>query len=249
MAIAEGVDAAANGVDSSKPRPWILFREQYRREASEELLYERNVDDFDKNVLVNNNEAAFEIRQTYRIRDSRAPAQSEASVENRAVAAASYLSPSRTMHLISIALCHALRTVVRYYPQQDLGGESIEIQWPFAVLVHHYDKLREYQTECVNTSRDQLCERKVDADAHIELLLRYLDQHIMPDVKAEEERNARGKMTWEWSWLNRKPGRIMRFRYDRDDILRPAIIHSVTGGAFENPPLRKWTVQVSSTCS
>jgi hypothetical protein len=238
---ANEVASAANG---TKQDPWILYREQYRRETSEDLVFERKVKDFDDKLLKKDNEAAFEIRRTYRVRDTRnsGKGESEASLESTATAASAYLKPKVTMHLNSVALCHALRSVVRYYPEQDLGGESIEIAWPYPVLAHHYEKLEAYRAECIETRPDELCERKVDADTHIRLLLEYLDRHIMTEVRAEQARGKELKQTWDWLWVSQVPGRLMLFRYSRDEIWQPAIIHSVSGGTFTDPPDRGWSI-------
>ncbi|KAE9365610.1 P-loop containing nucleoside triphosphate hydrolase protein [Stipitochalara longipes BDJ] len=136
------------------------------------------------------------------------------------------------MHIHSPAIIHALRSVVKYYPGQNLMGESIIVQGPtYAILVHHEEELREYAEKC-HPSRltEPICPREKDAYHDIKILQEFLEQTIMPDVRIERERNLRGLETFEMSWVRKKPGST--FKFIRDDTMQwvVGVIESVGGG-------------------
>jgi hypothetical protein len=127
---------------------------------------------------------------------------------------------------------NALRSVVRYYPGQDLSGETISICHPYPVLVHHFEELATFRDRCATVPVDELCQSERDASAHLSLLLDYLDTTIMPGVRLEQDRLRRGYSTWEYQWLLLKPGTtFIEIARDNADITnRPAVVRSVEIG-------------------
>lgn len=157
-------------------------------------------------------------------------------------------APTRYLHIYSISIVNALRSVVQYYPGQDLAGDSIVVRWPYPILVHHYDELVRFRDSCTAKAPDDLCVREKDAYEHIVLLLKFLDDEVMQDVKAEQDRNKRGYYTFAWSWVRLRPGVcIMDTMREREEgHWNTGIIHSLQGGVFVNPPTRweitKWSM-------
>ncbi|KAI6306758.1 hypothetical protein MCOR34_007871 [Pyricularia oryzae] len=190
---------------------------------------------------------AFEVVQTFK-RDHQVVAAD--GTANSAV------TPSiNSVRLVSAQLRNALQNVVRYYPDQDLGGDVIEIQEPYMILVHHYDELRGFADRCDEAAAREggaaggICEREVDAPAHIRLLLGFLDDTLMAEIRVEQERNSRGLFTWQWAWLRLKPGALMfraymgsggRAESPVGTSWSAEIVHSVQGGTLTNPP-RDWS--------
>ncbi|KAK2051880.1 ATPase [Colletotrichum caudatum] len=127
--------------------------------------------------------------------------------------------PTHHIRIHSIAIINALQSVVRYYPGQDFSGESIVVQKPYPVLVHHYNELQQFRQECLTKPLQELCDREKDAAEHLGILLGFLDDEVMLSVRQEQERNKRGTDEWE-----------------------ATVVHSVSGGVFEYP-LKDWTVR------
>ncbi|KAL1605010.1 hypothetical protein SLS60_004553 [Paraconiothyrium brasiliense] len=113
---------------------------------------------------------------------------------------------SVSMHILSGAIVHALRSVVQYYPGQDLSNDVVKVASPYAILVHHYDELTEYRERAKSGAADEKCYREKDAYEHLGILKEFLDEHVMPAVEAERARNKRGAYTFDMYWVMMKPG-------------------------------------------
>ena len=62
------------------------------------------------------------------------------------------LNQKKHLNLYSTSIINALRSVVKYYPSQDLSGNPVKIHYPYAVLVHHYDELSVFRDACAAKS-------------------------------------------------------------------------------------------------
>lgn len=148
--------------------------------------------------------------------------------------------PQKKLHIHSVPIMQALRSVVQYYPSQDLSSDIIKVSAPYAVLVHHYEELMQYRERCkaAANSSDDLCVREESAYEHIGVLKSFLDENIMPAVEAERERNSRGFHTFDMHWLSAKPGDTLFVRNiaGKEEI---GVYHSISGGSFELPK-KKW---------
>ncbi|MBE3044708.1 hypothetical protein IMZ48_19530 [Candidatus Bathyarchaeota archaeon] len=230
--------------------PWVRYRVEYRDNATGELiseLYAQNQKESleqeesrDHHHVVMD-EPIFELMTIYQARRSVGSTRGESSV--------SFLTMSHTMHLTiySPAIINALQSVVKYYPSQDLSGNPLTINYPYAVLAHHYDELDAFRETCATKAPDKMCAREEHASEHLALLIKFLDNSIMKDVRLEMERNKEGIMTWEYAWVGYKPGatRVQRFRGDKD--YNASVVHSVSGGIFDSPPtvwnVKTWSLQ------
>lgn len=151
-------------------------------------------------------------------------------------------APSRHMLIHSVAIMHALRSIVQYYPTQDLMSDIVEIKAPYAVLVHYYDDLMDYREKFKPGSRKEMCYREKDAYEDIGILKAYLDEHVMPAVREEQERNKRGYTTFDMRWVQLRPGQPFLSQFRKDGKYEVEILHAYRGGTFENPPA-KWSVE------
>jgi hypothetical protein len=151
--------------------------------------------------------------------------------------------PRKTLHIHSQAIMQVLRSVVQYYPSQDLSSEIIKISAPYTVLVHHYDELMQYREKCKpgSSSTVQLCHREEGAYEHLGILKDFLDTHIMPAVEEEKARNLRGFITFDMRWVEMKPGytKTLPVKHGKDEA---GIIHSFEGGSLQHPktPWKVW---------
>ncbi|KAF3023745.1 hypothetical protein E8E14_014231 [Neopestalotiopsis sp. 37M] len=172
----------------------------------------------------------FEIVTTYQVRITDGSERNDAVPPRK-----SFKAPTKRLDIYSSALRNALRSVVKYYPSQDLSGDVIAVEWPYCVLVHHYDELNGFREICAAKNEEELCERERDAKDHITLLLNFLDENIMKEVRVEQQRNQRGFFTWEYYWVPIKPGRIWVTREVVSKEHKGRVIKSVSDGAFNNP--------------
>ncbi|KAI1144885.1 P-loop containing nucleoside triphosphate hydrolase protein [Nemania diffusa] len=229
--------------DKSKG-PWIRYRVEHRSRETNGLISLRDTEgpNLDSETNKKPNDAAFMLVTIYRIAErllstNRPHANSLTQTQPLPT---STTPPSYALHIISPSLANALRSVVQYYPSQDLTGDIV-IHWPYPVLVHHYDELAEFRTKVALKNEEELCDMEKGACEDIDLLLQYLDSSVMLDVLEEKKRNAKGVHTFEHAWVLLKPGTTLLDTY-RDSVeFHPSVIHSVTGGAFSYPS-QEWKI-------
>ncbi|KAK8122717.1 P-loop containing nucleoside triphosphate hydrolase protein [Apiospora sp. TS-2023a] len=154
--------------------------------------------------------------------------------------AQSVTEPTYAITIYSPAIINALRAVVRYYPGQDLSGD-ITIKAPYCILVHHYDELQRYANERIGRPVETLCLRDRFMMEHMRILIQFLDENVMEDVRAEMDRNSRGYYTFAHMWVTHKPGRTMINKFRSQNRWKAGVIQQVTGGTFTRPPT-KWEI-------
>jgi hypothetical protein len=138
------------------------------------------------------------------------------------------------MHIHSPSIIHALRSVVKYYPGQNLMGETVVIPAPYAILVHHEKELNEYKERChPSLLKEPIFPKEKNAYKEIKILQEFLKQTIMSEVELERERNQKGLETFDMLWLGRKPGATFKFR-PSDDLSAwvVGVIEYVNGGTI-----------------
>lgn len=150
-------------------------------------------------------------------------------------------APSYKLRILSAAIINALQSIVKYYPGQNLSGNVVEVAWPYAILVHHYDELKGFKAGCLSKNAVELCARERDVAEHIDRLIEFLDENIMDRVKAEQNRLNKGFYTFENLWIAYKPGRTVG---DLNTLKewKPYVGSGISGGSFVNPSIT-WTVQ------
>lgn len=220
----------------------IRFRVQWIDKDNEVIRQRETLDLVYKDEAHGSDEdPAFEIVTTFR--SSKRP--DDINNENKLLLTS--VAPKRSMRILSTAIAHALRSIVRFYPSQDLTSDVIKIDYPYAVLVHYYDELMDYREAIGPNSSEEFCHRANGAYEDLEILKGFLDEHIMPAVEEERARNRQGFHSFEWMWVDLKPGTW----YISHDVVKneviAGVIHSLRGGSFESPSiswgLRYWTMQ------
>lgn len=166
----------------------------------------------------------------------------KASGANPEATAATVSEVKHSIRIYSIAIINALRRVVEYYPGQDLSGESLELPWPYPILVHHYDKLAEFKSDREQRETKTLCVRERNTAEHLSVLLSFLDDDIMKAVREEQTLNKQCLYTFENLWLSYKPGSTVLVKHINDEYSIGYVVQSVSGGTFISPP-KKWEIQ------
>lgn len=116
-------------------------------------------------------------------------------------------TPKYTLHIRSPAIIRALQSVVSYYPGVDLYVTTITLEEPFEILVHHYDELQAYrEARKPDSLTEDACAVSRSVYEHLGLLLKFLDERVMDDVRKEQARYARGVATYQMLWLLFRPG-------------------------------------------
>lgn len=158
--------------------------------------------------------------------------------------------PEYSIVIRSRAVIRAIQSIVEYYPEVEIWGETIEIAEPYGILVHHYKELTAYRRSFAPDSRTISSETE-DSEVfeHLGLLMDYLDTHIMPKVYIEWERHRRGVATWDMLWLSFKPGQDV-VAFNSKENIRGGIekrsgyvIESLSGGPRANTR-KKWTIYI-----
>ncbi|KLU88125.1 hypothetical protein MAPG_07112 [Magnaporthiopsis poae ATCC 64411] len=162
-------------------------------------------------------------------------------------------APQYSVRIYAPEIINALRSVVKYYPGNELQGVKIEIRKPYAILAHHFTELSEFADLCETRPEDELCVREKNAPRHIRLLLDFLEEHVMKGYRAEKERLKQRRSTFEWYWVALKPGTlVIEERAGKSDYshnsagdfpLMVGVVHSVEGGSFSTPP-QDWLIHV-----
>jgi hypothetical protein len=165
---------------------------EYRHAATQKIVYQFDTDRLAYDLEENDQsrrDKIFDIVTTF--------TTSESEIKDEAGSGDTRRTPLVTnsrgmvsMHIHSKAIINALRSVVEYYPGQDLLGQTIVIPYPFAILVHHEKELGEFREKCNPSKRSEdMCSREKDAYNHLKKLLDFLEETIMPEVRAEAARN------------------------------------------------------------
>lgn len=221
--------------DTVKPKVQMRYRVEYQDSTTGQIL--RSEQGNEPTTLQSDSQhPPFEEVKVYKVKSpGSGPGTAPAPTDTKILAYPGAVPPRRLLRIFSPAIINALQSVVRYYPDQDLTGDTVEVHWPYPVLAHHYDELKEFAETCMTKTSDQLCERERDAVSHISALLQYLDDEIMDSVRTERERNKRGFYTFEWYWVGQSPGTTILQTIVEDKNVERLVVYSVSGGIFDYP--------------
>lgn len=231
---------ASEKEEHSSRRPWIRYRTELRHRVTGDLVSRTDSDKPHQSVLENEeNQPIFELVTRYETVGSGLD-QAQGALPGGTGDQSADSAPSNFLRIYSSAINNALRSVVQYYPSQDLSGSVIEIQWPYPILVHHYDALHKFKANCDAKVPDKLCILEKDASTHLTHLLTFLDDNIMERVRAEQERVKEGFHTFENQWIVHKPGDTVVNKNIRGQW-RPMVVQSVSGGIYKKS-IASWNV-------
>lgn len=248
----EQQEQSSHGENHEKPRrARIGYRVEFKDPLTNEIISRKTyrspvAEDSFINRRENLDEPIFEHVTTFKAQRSTDKASSTSmAVEEDGADLPEGLGPTRSYSIVihSAAIINALRAVVSYYPSQDLSGDSLRIDWPYRVLVHHYDALVEFKTEVTLKNPEDLCVREKDAVEHLDVLLQFLDDSVMVDIRVEAERFKKGFVTYENLWYHYRPGCAVLSQYleDEESQWRSYVVQSVEGGPT---PEHSWSWQI-----
>ncbi|KAM7202928.1 hypothetical protein V8F20_004175 [Naviculisporaceae sp. PSN 640] len=239
-----------------KEGAYVRYRVEYRHRITDELLSHRETEGFhadEHDAALNHGltEPAFEVITTFRTRviesGSSGKGPGPGVPIGQQMVTIPLSSPRYHLNIFSPAIINALQSVVQYYPSQSLTGDPVVIQWPYAVLAHHYDELAKFRDDVSAKAPEDICILEKDAPEHLTLLLAFLDEHIMKEVREEQERNRRGAYTWELAWVSRKPGTTVMERWIGEKDWGVKVVYDIQGGVFDDPPtawsMRGWAMR------
>ena len=239
-------------------RPWVQYSEEFMDPRTDEIIYKRTsrTPTFEESFNSGSaDEPIFERVTTYKARlssDKESPTSKPHANYSEEPPRALGSAISYRILIYSRALINALQAVVAYYPSQNLSGDVLEIDWPYRILVHHYDELVLFQNKVMSKSPADLCVRERDAAEHLKLLIQFLDDAVMVDIWAEAERNKRGFCTYENFWYLYRPGCVVvsnlisRDRSDWDAM----VVEEASGGPSGDSgrwDVRGWNLRFDGT--
>lgn len=139
----------------------------------------------------------------------------------------------------SPAIINALRSIVKYYPEQDFSRSSIWINEPFAVLFHYEKELADFRDQYAPSrtqTENERCERTKNTYGHLSVLQEFLQGRIGTSVESEKLRHKRGFATFEMLWLLLKPGVTVFCDTASDGNYSAYIVRSLRGGVTKGHP-------------
>ncbi|RYP00792.1 hypothetical protein DL764_006396 [Monosporascus ibericus] len=112
------------------------------------------------------------------------------------------------MLINSVHLINALKAVVGYYPDTSFIGDSVRIDAPYRVLIHHRAALARYKVSQPETHDEEYA---FTTAKHIDVLLSFLDKALGKQIREEEGRHNSDtpKATFDNLWLLLKPGSVV----------------------------------------
>jgi hypothetical protein len=111
---------------------------------------------------------------------------------------------TKGIRIYSSFLIQAIRSIVKYYPSQNLKSAVIYVESPFKMLLHHLHDLRKLRDTYAADSEEDTLE---DDTVHgLTLLLEFLKPYYTKSIQAEELRYQKGLATSDTLWFLYRPG-------------------------------------------
>jgi hypothetical protein len=143
-------DIGLSNTASSRPSPKsVQYRVEYRHESTNKVIHSIQVDSSDSAAHLHGKSSIFDIVTVFKTNDEEFKPRVDSKNAGAQPNSTPYVSDTRKlvdMHIHSPAIIQALRSVVKYYPGQEILGESIIISYPYLILIHH-EKARRIQGE------------------------------------------------------------------------------------------------------
>ncbi|KFY56179.1 hypothetical protein V497_06475 [Pseudogymnoascus sp. VKM F-4516 (FW-969)] len=235
---------------SGPPPKGVRYRVEYRHESSGEVVHSIETDRLDLEPIDTDTGKIFDIVTTFSTPDKEFKLNTDSGEpDKRSNPRITDTRKTVKMHIHSPAIIHALRTIVKYYPGQNLLGEVIVIPEPFAILVHYEKELDEYKERCrPSRQTNPVCSKERVAYHEINILQEFLEHAIMSAVRLERERNKKDMNTFDMLWLRLKPGTTTKFRLNGSGKSWIAgVIEYVRRYDFEMWDVGYWTLDYQGT--
>ncbi|KAJ4305940.1 hypothetical protein N0V90_001473 [Kalmusia sp. IMI 367209] len=220
--------------------PKVKRTVEYRQETDGTLLYTRSVSD-DEKAKRPFTGAVFEIVDVNVTAETKDTTKSSDNAggdgTNTSAPIVSWVG-RQFMRIYSHCVINALQSVVNYYPRHSVIGDPIELFEPYAILVHHWDALKEYREKFRPEVLSQDVDSKdcllMDTYEHLGYILDFLEDMWGEKVRKEKERWAQAVPTasYEMLWLLLKPGTDVYFDIDRSRSREPFVVSHVYMGMY-----------------
>ncbi|KFY59939.1 hypothetical protein V496_05480 [Pseudogymnoascus sp. VKM F-4515 (FW-2607)] len=229
------------------PPKGVKYRVEYCHESSGKVIHSIQTDKLDLESI--DNGEIFDIVTTFLTPDEEfKPNQDSKEPDTRATPRLTDTRKNVKIHIHSPAIIHALRSIVKYYPGQNLLGEVIVIPEPFSILVHYEKELNEYKERCRPSRQTHIvCPKERGAYHEINMLQEFLEHSIMPAVRIERQRNEEGMGTFDMMWLRLRPGATIKFTIDGSGFWHTGVIEYVKGANFGAWRIGYWTLDYEGT--
>lgn len=137
-------------------------------------------------------------------------------------------------------LKNALNAVVGYYPGANFLTDTVTIDAPYYVLIHHREALARYKT-AQPACHD--AEYVATTAKHIDVLLNFLEKTYGERLRDEEDRHRNNPpaATFDWLWLVLKPGEIIYSKVQNNWV--PFMISFVDNVTNAQGKLMSYTVE------
>lgn len=199
--------------------PKVKRTVQYREIRNNTIVYTRSFDDNEKSRRAHAGTVfeVFDVNMTEESSDTKGTVQHPtANSIDRPAPTVSYMS-RQYIRIYSHAVLNALQAVINYYPGHAIVGDHVELYEPYAILVHHWDDLKDYRDKF---SPDVLAQDEsakecalTDTYEHLGYLLNFLEEIWGDKVRREQQRWAQPvpMATYEMLWLLLRPGTDVYF--------------------------------------
>ncbi|KAF2453269.1 hypothetical protein BDY21DRAFT_293312 [Lineolata rhizophorae] len=217
-----------------EPVPKIVHKVEYRHVSSDDIIFEEESDRFAPSKEPPSQPVLEVVTVAFTAQD-RSPFQFR---HEAAKPPQIHSMGPRYICINSAAVINALRAVVEYYPDQSLIGNSITIDEPYLILVHHEKELRKYRESFApnatasENKTDEMgkCVGEEDTYEHLGIVLDFLQSTLKDSFAKERElhRRERPACTYEMLWMLFKPGTDVYFDSDSCGVLDSYVVRSVS---------------------
>lgn len=157
------------------------------------------------------------------------------------------------IRIFSTAVINAIQSVVNYYPNHSLLGETIDIREPYSILVHHKEELEAFREKFNRDHTNADIHGCVvdDTYEHLGYLLEFLETKIGDQVRKERARwnQQVPHASFEMLWLLLKPGSDVYFDLDDLGSVEPWVVSDVDfipqNGSWTQYTVSLWNLNVA----
>lgn len=235
---------------ATEPRPRITYRIEYHSVVSSELVFSKDTEGPSAENL-DRSQPAFEV---VTIAYTQEPSTKSSNDQTTSKPPPITLMGNSHIIIKSPAVINALRTVITYYPSENLSGNSITIPEPYAMIVHYEKALLEYREHFAPSAT---MEDSCKADAHtyedLGILLDFVKDRLGDSAYKERQRHAKEQptATFQMLWTLFKPGIDVYYDHNEDGELNGFVVKSVSWTLINGCPnsyvFTLWNLDCNST--
>lgn len=162
-----------------------------------------------------------------------------------------YLIGSTVIEIKSRPIIHALQTVIGYYPDLSLTGDTVRIYEPYAPLYHYRQELLEYHDQLVSQTKQPDCQEDQNLPRDIRVLLDLFEELWGQRVRDELKRHERTKptCTYDMLWMLYKPGSDVYRDFHENNVYDAFVFRSLVvdfdSGVATQYNIRYWCMEGS----